>query len=234
MEKAVDSYRSSAWTLRDAHAPEGRMAELEARPMRSENEAAAVAARYVTTPASETERKVGSELLELERPFRYLGTKGESAGYGGFRLTDIFVDADETTYVSVRRQRSPIGLSRYYVLTLFDDGSCLETVARKKPIIRSSGPLTMRAGTGDLRADVASHLAVVRERAATGLKIIPIKQLDDVLRQSRHVVTHVTEPSVASGIAQTRANERALALQVVAVVVAAAVAVAFALAHAGH
>lgn len=215
MTAAVD-YRSSAWSLRDALA-EGSLAKLVATPVRERNAAALAAARF-TIDASAT-RRVGEELLALEAPsFRYLGTKGESASYGPIQPNDVFVDEDATTYVVVRRKRSFIGLSRYYILTYFADGTCLETVSRPKPILESGTRLIARGGTEDLVDDVKSHLAAVRKRALDGKTIVPVRTLDDVLALARYFVSHVCDESVAAAVAETRSNE----LRIVSFLVGAA------------
>ena len=206
MKNAID-YRCSAWSLGDALAGDDALARLEARPVAPENRAALAAGHFAIDPRAE--RKTGDALVVAG--FRYLGTLIESASYVRRRL-DVFVDPDATTYVTVRRVRSLIGLSRYYVLTSFDDGTSIETVALEKPLYASEGPLTVRAGRGDdLAGDVARHLDAVRERARGGPRVVRVRDLDTVLRLSKHFVGHVLPTWLAARIARTRATERQLA-----------------------
>lgn len=217
MSVAVD-YRSSAWSLRDAHATEAAMAALEAKSIAKENAAALAAARFAIDPKAT--RTAGDPLLG--EGFRYLGTYGESASYFRMSPCDVFVDPDETTHVTYRRTPSGLRLSRYYVITLFDDGTCLETVARTKPIVGSSGALTVRAGSGDgVIADVRAHMEEVRRRVIAGHKVVPRRSLADVLRVSRYFVSHVISPEVASNVAATRHNERLIGKTLLSVVVLA-------------
>ena len=200
-------YRSSAWSLRDALAADDALDRLEARPIAAENRAAIAAARFAID--ARAKRRTGDALVA--RGFRHLGTKRESASYKPASVLDVFVDRDETTYVTIRRRPTLLPLSKHYVLTYFDDGSCIETVARADPLYRSDGPLTVRAGCGDLIGDVERHLAAVRERARTGARIVRVRDLGMVLRLARYFVTHVCSTYVAACIADCRRSERQLA-----------------------
>jgi len=212
-------YRSSAWSLRDALAPDDALDRLEARPIAAENRAAIAAARFAID--ARAKRRTGDALVA--RGFRHLGTKRESASYKPASLLDVFVDPDETTYVTIRRRPTLLPLSKHYVLTYFDDGSCVETVERAEPLYGSAGPLTMRGGSGDLVEDVERHLAVVRERARAGARIVRVRDLATVLRLARYYVTHVCSAYVAACIADTRRSERQLAGIALAVATIAAI-----------
>lgn len=200
------SCRTSAWSLRDAHAPPETLERLESVPTTPENRAAIAAARFATRP--DATRRTGDRLVA--DGFRYLGTKGESASYRPLQHLDTFVDPDETTYVLVRRKPWRTGLSRWYVVTQFDDGTCLETFERVRPVVGSHERLTVRGGCGSLVGDVRAHLREVERRAREGAKIVPVRSLDDVLRVARYHISHVTEPRVAANIASIRRTERGL------------------------
>lgn len=208
MSDPVD-YRISAWSLRDALADDDRLAELEARPTGKENRAALDAARFTHDPHAK--RATGQALVDAG--FRYLGTKSESASYRRASVNDVFVDPDETTYVVLRRRRTLLPLSAYYILTYFADGTCLETVARTTPIIPSEGVHVVRPGhANDVLRDVEEHLAAVRERAEAGARILPVRDLDTVDRLAKYFYAQIASPRVASSIANARNNERKLAV----------------------
>jgi hypothetical protein len=166
---------------------------------------------------AEAERTVGGELLE--EGFRYVGSSRErvkgSLTTSDADLTDAFLDAGDTTFVVVRRSRSTLPLSRYYFVTVFDDGSCIETVSQTTPRQRSELRLTVRGGHDDLVRDAREHLAAVRGHAASGRKVLPLRSLADVARIKRFYVGHVISPHTASTVASIRTMQlKILALAV--------------------
>ncbi|MGH7282495.1 MAG: hypothetical protein ACRELY_13295 [Polyangiaceae bacterium] len=216
METAID-YRSSAWRLRDALASDAALARLEARPIAPENRAALAVATFEIDRRAK--RRAGQELVDAG--FRYVGTKIESASYVMRDRTDVFVDADETTYVAVRRRRSLLPSSLHYLYTFFEDGSCIQTVGRIDPLYRSDGPLLVRAGTGSLACDLEGHFTAVRERARSGIRVLAVRGGDGTVRLARFELSHVFAPGLAMIVARARETERdlaAIALTIIALV----------------
>lgn len=202
-------FRQSAWSLSDALTDEQALADLEARPT-SKIHARARDAFIVERDAT-PKRKVGNELLGAG--FVYVGTTLErTTDWRGLQPSDTFVDADRTTFATVRRSLSfrtqILGLSRYFLVTLLADGTCIETVGRRKPIVASENQYVVRAGHDDLARDVAEHMTYVRERAMQGDKIVPVRTLDDVVQIKRLYVSHVIPKSTADTILHLRDNER--------------------------
>ncbi len=189
----MGDFRTSAWQLEDALAHDNALAELEQRPIPATN-ARALEKLHVAADPKAT-RKVGGELLDAG--FRYVGTSREWIEGSLYRPTaDTFIDADDTTYVLVRRGRPLIPLSRFYILTYLEDGSCIETVSTTKPELLQEPRVLVRNGPADLARAVAEHLAYVRERALAGTKLLPVRTLDDVVRLKKLHVGHVlTEAS---------------------------------------
>jgi hypothetical protein len=212
-DRAID-YRMSDWSLRAAHAPDDALARLEARPVGAEQRAALAASRFAIDPAAA--RRTGDDLVA--RGFRHLGSKGESAGYRPMNMLDVFIDPDETTYITYRARRSWRGLSRYYILTYFDDGSCIETTARSSPLLTTSEHHIVRPGhDDDIILDVTLHLDAVRAHVARGVRILPVRDLDTVKRLAAYIYGHVVSAEIASGVARTRERERSIALVFVAI-----------------
>ncbi|HEX4515251.1 MAG TPA: hypothetical protein VH054_17010, partial [Polyangiaceae bacterium] len=142
-------YRDPTWSLSHALADDDVLSALAERPTRTENAAAAASLRS-KLDANAT-RKSGDELLAAG--FQYFGTR--TALPSIFPTTcDVFVDRDSTTNVTVRRRRALLPLSQYYIATYFDDGTCIETVARASPIVSSGAALTERGGHDDLARDI--------------------------------------------------------------------------------
>ncbi|MGH7330473.1 MAG: hypothetical protein ACREJX_19160, partial [Polyangiaceae bacterium] len=169
--------------MRDALASDAALARLEARPIAPENRAALAVATFEIDPRAK--RRAGQELVDAG--FRYVGTRIASASYMRHRA-DLFVDADETTYVAVRRRRSLLALSHHYFCTFFEDGSCIETVSRVDPLYRSDGPLLVRAGTGSLACDLEGHFTAVRERARSGIRVLPVRGGESTVRLARFIL----------------------------------------------
>ena len=201
----MGDFRTSAWQLRDALAGDGALAELEQRPISAANARTLEKFRVAADPKAT--RKVGAELLDAG--FRYVGTAREWIEGSLYKpTTDTFIDADDTTYVVVRRSRPLIPLSRFYIVTYLEDGSCIETVSTTKPELLSEPRVLIRNGPADLARAVAEHLAYVRERALAGAKILPVRTLDDVVRLKKLHVSHVITEASAQMYLDVPDNER--------------------------
>jgi hypothetical protein len=189
--------------MNDAHAADSVLARLEAERMHPHN-TRALAIFDVTNDAN-AKRTTGDGLLDAG--FRYLGTSMEHPKGGTGDLCDAFIDADDTTYVVVRRSRTVLPLSRYYIVTTFDDSTCVESVSQKNPTQPTEPRLTMRGGTNDVVRDAKDHLAFVRERVARGAKVIPLRNLDDIARIKRFYISHVISPQQATMIANVSSTK---------------------------
>lgn len=222
-DKALD-YRTSSWSLREALASDDALARLEARPVKPTGQDALAALRIVVD--STTPRRTGDELLA--RGCRHLGAKHESAGFRPKPSLDVFVDADETTYITIRSKPSLMGLSRYYILTYFDDGTCIETVARHNPLTPSSERHICRGGhDDDVVLDLSEHLEFVREHVRErGVRIVPVRDLDTVNRLAKYFYGHVASAEIASNVAAMKQREISIALMALCMLLMIAWAIA--------
>ncbi len=205
----MNSFRSSAWTLREAHADEADTVRLEQQPIASDN-ADAVLGYRITADEHATLRPWARAKALLEHGFRYLGTTTSGAGGIGGLVYDVFVDADETTHVEVRRFLRPDALlaPRYQIGTLFADGTYIETGPSKAG--SKSRSLVGRTGSGDLVRDAIEHVATVRDRASRGRRVVRIATLSDVMRLHVFYMGHVLDPEGARAVADLGKNVRAL------------------------
>jgi hypothetical protein len=107
-------------------------------------------------------------------------------------------------------------LSWYYILTYFDDGTCIETVSRYEPLVKSIDRHLVRGGHDDLGLDISMHLDVVRERVESGARILPVRDLDMVKRLATYFYGHVASAESAVNVARIRERERTLVIMCVA------------------
>ena len=207
-------YRDPTWSLSHALADDDVLQTLAKRPMQEENaRALASASSKLDTSAS---RKSGDELVAAG--FSYLGTRTALPSLLP-TVVDVFIDRDSSTYVTIRRRRTLMPLSRFYIMTHFDDGTCLETVARENPIVPSGGGLTERGGHDDLARDVADHFDAVRERVGKGARILPVRDLQGVDALSRFFISHVITRELANTIANRRRTQINIVIMFVAIFV---------------
>lgn len=195
--------------LREALARPEVFDALEAQPIKYANQKAS--ALVTTTSDPNAQRMHGEELLAMG--FRYVGTTRESMPHHAGTDVDTFIDAESTTVVVIRRgparARLYAKLSRYYILSLLDDGTLVETVSRPDPV--NEGPrLLPRPGTDDLVADVSGHRSFLLERADAGARIVPVPAVADVLRLKRYMISHAIGVSNALSIVRVQDNEKAI------------------------
>ncbi len=125
-------------------------------------------------------------------------------------MYDIFVDEDETSFVTVRRFLRPDAVlaPRYQVSSLLANGTYIETSPREA---RSRGrALLGRTGSGDLVRDALEHVAFVRDRASRGQRVVRIAALSDVLRLHVFYMGHVIDADGARSVADIGEHLRAL------------------------
>jgi hypothetical protein len=115
---------------------------------------------------------------------RHVGRKSEGFIGRDAHFGDVFVEPTGRAFVSVRGKRSGgvIGTlgSKYWIMTVFDDATVLETSSLVEPIESSSERVRIRAGTGDLARDLAAHLAAVEARGPSAA-VLPLRDHADVL-----------------------------------------------------
>jgi hypothetical protein len=194
--------------LRDSLASDAVLSELEARPMHATNAATLALFEVACDPSAS--RKRGAALLDAG--YRYLGTTTEGTTARAGKPYDTFIDADDTTYVIVRRHFSPLLLSRYFFITILDDGTCIETFSAEPTVAGEHGKaLVARSGHADLLRDAAEHMAHVRKRVERDRKVIPVRTLDDIKRIKRLYISHVSSAETALYVARRRSNANEMA-----------------------
>ena len=135
--EALTSYRSEP-QLRDAVAEASAIERLESTPVDARNELAA--STGVTTFAP---REDGASLASnayvgplLQKGFRYLGIERQKLGYFGRFSSHCLIHPDGLVWVTIRTEwRLWFGASRYFLTSLFDDGTCPRRLLR--PSLRS-------------------------------------------------------------------------------------------------
>ena len=81
---------------------------------------------------------------------------------------------------------------RYFVATYFDDGSAQLTWKHAEPRTKSQpGTLVSSGGTGDLRADVAAHMARVKVELSRGRRFFKVDHIEVANELGRHYYRHV-------------------------------------------
>jgi len=132
--------------------------------------------------------------------FRFLG-RYDMAGIVPFVLRperERYLDPHGVVVLSARRgtAKGPIEarMSRYSLITYFDDGSCLTTRERYLPL-GDTDRAHERTGTGDLFVDHEHHLAAVRRAMEIGKTPLEVGDLETSLGLSHYHDRHL-RPSV--------------------------------------
>jgi len=210
--EALTSYRSEP-KLRDAVAEIEALERLEATPADDRNERAATMGQTTFEPSEAGAASRASNPYVgplLQKGFRYLGIQRQKLGYFGRFSNHCLVHPDGLVWVTVRAEwRLWPGASRYFLVTLFDDGTCLETASSTDPAIKASARYLVRPGTNDMAADLESHLGAVKEhvRRPSSPRILPAHGHDDILRQHTVLLRHSLDPEVAEAIGDVKKNE---------------------------
>lgn len=92
-----------------------------------------------------------------------------------------YVDPTGVVVMSMRKG-TPTGpfeaqMSRYFLVTYFDDGSVITTWGKERPPVAPGKRLVERGGTGELDFDYKAHLAAVGEHAKDGRKALAVADL---------------------------------------------------------
>lgn len=185
-------------SLRELLAPDDTLAGFETSQVEPENAWLMQSFEVTVEAPREGLSPRGDESL-CAKGWRWVGTKAERVTLMPGGACDVWIDPDETTYALVRRRKPILPLSPYYLMTYFDDGTCVETVALPTSPMRSEGNVVIVHGTNHLVADAAAHLDAVERRALLrGARVLPVRALRDVARLSAHYYRHVLSPRVAA------------------------------------
>lgn len=194
-------------SLRDLLAHDDALAGFETSQVEPEN-AWLMQSLEVTVEAPREGLSPRGDGALRAKGWRWVGTKSERVTLMPGGVCDVWIDPDETTYALVRRRATLLPLSRYYFMTYFDDGTCLETVARATSPLRTEDNMVVVHGTDDLAADAERHLdAVERHALLRGAGVLPVRTLRDVARLSAHFFRHVLSPPVAANAANAWKRE---------------------------
>jgi hypothetical protein len=120
------------------------------------------------------------------------------------------VHPDGALWVTVRAERKlRARTSRYFFVSVFDDGTCVETWATPDPVMKANPRLVLRAGTNDPEVDLDAHLKAVRAHLQAGSRrrILPARTHDDVLRQHTQYMRHALSREDAQGMVDVKRNE---------------------------
>jgi hypothetical protein len=136
--------------------------------------------------------------------FRFLG-RYDMMGILPFILRpkrERYVDSLGIVALSARRgtSRGPAeaAMSKYFLVTYFDDGSCVTTWAKSSPPVQSAERMTERGGTGDLDFDYKSHLEAVTAQTSKGKKALLVPDLETSLALGHYYDTYLRPGSVVS------------------------------------
>lgn len=136
--------------------------------------------------------------------FRYVGKKREGLTPIGIE-TDVWISPDESTYL-LGRQAQTLDpgvriISRYYLLSYFDDGTCIETVGLERTLFESSAELRVRAGHDKLPIDWERHRDAVRLHCKKeGCCVIRVTDHARVLELTRLYFRHILPASPCRSI----------------------------------
>lgn len=207
------SYRADAWRVGDAVADDDAIETLEATPVDDLHERAAAMGSMAFVKSTDGGARLASHALVgplLRRGFRYLGIQHQRLGYFGRFRSHCLIHPDGAVWVTVRAERRLTSrASRYFLVSVFDDGTCVETSSSPEPVMKSSARLHVRAGTNEPDADLDAHLGAVRAHAQEGAKrrILPARTHDDIRRQLAVYVRHALSTEGAQGMVDVRRNE---------------------------
>ncbi len=210
--EALTSYRSEP-QLRDAVAEASAIERLESTPVDARNELAAKTGVTRFEPREDGGASLASDPYVgplLQKGFRYLGIERQKLGYFGRFSSHCLVHPDGLVWVTIRTEwRVWFGASRYFLTSLFDDGTCIETCASPEPMIKASARYFVRPGTNDIAADLESHLHAVKEhvRGPTTPRILPAHGYDDLRRQHDVLLRHSLDAERAEAIVDVKKNE---------------------------
>lgn len=99
---------------------------------------------------------------------------------------------------------------RYHLGTYFDDGSCHVTWGHANPrTLTSPGFLVSTGGTGALRADLAAHVARVKDELESGRRFIQIDDIATAVELSRHYARQLTPLTLMAENDEVRRLNRA-------------------------
>lgn len=207
------SYRDDAWRIGHAVAEDDAIERLEGAPVDEVHERAAKMGSTAFVPATDGGARLASHPLVgplLRRGFRYLGIQRQRLGYFGRFTSHCLVHPDGAVWVTVRAERKLRSrTSRYFLVSVFDDGTCVETWATPEPVMKASLRLVIRAGTNDPEVDLDAHLKAVRAhlQEGAGRRILPARTHDDVLRQHTQYMRHALSTEDAQGMVDVKRNE---------------------------
>lgn len=205
-------YREDAWRLRDVLADEEAIAKLERTPVDDLHERAGAAGQVTLSKTKDDgaslskQRQIGPL---LRRGFRYLGIKRERLGYFGRPTSHCLVDPDGAMWVAIRTELvlAPT-LSRRFIVTVFDDGTCVETVGSRSTL-KSSSRHVLRVGSDDVEADLDAHCLAVRAHSVEGARLIlPIRSFEDIWRLEKVFFRYAIDDEVAGAMANVKDIER--------------------------
>jgi hypothetical protein len=188
---------------------EAALAEFRARPMHPERAAqfGSLSFGVLKDPIAPSEPVAPEEPYRagapaapgIEQPFGSAEHRRLAREIGLVRLGACFEgDADRQVKKEVWGTRDGAVYAsfsdpdRYHLGTYFDDGSCQLTWSHASPrTLTNPGSLVSTGGTGNLRADLASHVARVKDALDGGRHFLRIDDIEISVELSRHYYRHV-------------------------------------------
>jgi hypothetical protein len=145
---------------------------------------------------------------------RHVGRKTEGVIGRDPHIGDVFVEPSGRAFVPVRgRKNDAIGAvgSKYWIMTVFDDATVIETSSLTEPFSKSSEKIRIRAGTGSLERDLAAHLAAVDARGPSAV-VLPARNHTDVELALRIYFRKSMSPELIEMMRTTKAGPVARAM----------------------
>jgi hypothetical protein len=187
------------------------LAELAARPIHPE--------RAKTFAAFSSEVAVDAQAAAAPGSARF-GSPAHQAAAAEMGLVRLGVALDRSFGREMRKEMwatrdgvASVSLTnpdRYVISTYFDDGSAHLTWAHPEPRTKSQpGLLLSSGGTGDLRADVAAHVARVKVELDRGRRFFKVDDIETTNELNRHYYRQVVPVTLLAINEQARlANKR--------------------------